>query len=233
MLYPTDLAMIHPGQELMAGKGYLEIGAFMWLSLEIDCKAKAGKNIPAGWNTLIARESAPLQKILFCNNSPVILQLKEAGTLLSIIRNEIFGQEIGYITRVHQMINEMLILITRKLTRQHISHRDFPKTFLTLEESLRKNLFHHWTVEEMATLVGLGTTAFSDKVKSYTGFTPMNYLINLRISESIKLLKRPEVNMTDIALVTGFYSSQHFSTTFKKLTGYTPSQFRKNSITKL
>jgi AraC-like DNA-binding protein len=75
----------------------------------------------------------------------------------------------------------------------------------------------------------MGTTLFNEKVKSYSGFSPINYLINIRISEAIRLLKKPELNVTDIALDTGFYSSQHFSTTFKKLTGYTPSEFRKRN----
>jgi AraC-like DNA-binding protein len=82
----------------------------------------------------------------------------------------------------------------------------------------------------MAATVGMGTTLFNEKVKSYSGFSPLNYLINIRISEAIKLLKKPDMNVTDIALDTGFYSSQHFSTTFKKLTGYTPSEFRKRNI---
>ena len=103
---------------------------------------------------------------------------------------------------------------------------------MKLEQSLRQNLSHHWTIEEMAALVGLGTTAFTEKVKNYTGFSPLNYLITIRISEAIKLLKGQELPITDIALDTGFYSSQHFSTTFKKLTGYTPSDFRKNNIPK-
>jgi AraC-like DNA-binding protein len=66
-------------------------------------------------------------------------------------------------------------------------------------------------------------------VKNYTGFSPLNYLINIRISEAIRLLKKNETSLTDIAYETGFYSSQHFSTTFKKLTGYSPRQFRKNN----
>src|SRR6478609_2518297 len=93
---------------------------------------------------------------------------------------------------------------------------------------IRDEILHQRTVEEMATLVGLGTTLFNDTVKSYSGFSPVSYLINIRISEAIKLLKKSDISLTDIALDTGFYSSQHFSTTFKKLTGYTPSQFRKN-----
>ena len=81
----------------------------------------------------------------------------------------------------------------------------------------------------MAAQVGMGTTMLTERVKNYSGFSPINYLINIRISEAIKLLKRPDVSVTDIALDTGFYSSQHFSTTFKKLTGYTPGEFRKNN----
>jgi len=38
------------------------------------------------------------------------------------------------------------------------------------------------------------------------------------------------VSFTHIALETGFYSSQHFSTTFKKLTGYTPGEFRRKNV---
>jgi AraC family transcriptional activator of mtrCDE len=100
---------------------------------------------------------------------------------------------------------------------------------MKLEQSLRNNLDHQWLVEEMAVLVGLGTTAFTEKVKNYTGFSPLHYLINIRIAEAIKLLKNTGKPVTDIALETGFYSSQHFSTTFKKLTGYTPRQFRANN----
>ena len=140
------------------------------------------------------------------------------------------NQEIGQTVRVNQLIDELLILSARHLTRQNNSRRDFPQIFMKLEQALRENLSHQWTLEEMAALVGLGNTAFSEKVKSYTGFSPLNYLINIRITEAIKLLKKPNVHVTDIALDVGFYSSQHFATTFKKLTGYTPSEFRKKHI---
>ena len=102
----------------------------------------------------------------------------------------------------------------------HAHHSNFKISGFTTEPSL----------EEMAAIAGMGTTLFNEKVKNYSGFTPLNYLINIRISEAIKLLKKKDVSITDIALDTGFYSSQHFSTTFKKLTGYTPSEFRKNNL---
>lgn len=229
-LYPTDLAIILPGQELRPEKGYLEIGSLYWLNLNLNIQKAGGNNSPGKWSSISPQEFISIRKILFLNKVPVVSRLQDAGSLFSVLRNELFNQQIGYVTRVNHLLDELLILITRKLTKQNISQRDFPQTFLKLEEALRKDLSHHWTVEEMAGLTGLGTTAFSDKVKSFTGFSPMNYLVNIRISEAIKLLRKPEVHVTNIALDTGFYSSQHFSTTFKKLTGYTPSQFRKNNV---
>ena len=229
-LFPTDLAIILPGQELYAEKGYLEIGSLYWLNLHLNIQHPGGKNTIRKWSSITSPELISIKKILFLNSVPVMSRLKDAGSIFSQLRNELFGQEIGYVTRVNHLIDELLIMITRKLTQQNISQRDFPRIFFKLEETLREDLSHHWTVDEMAALVGLGTTSFSDKVKSFTGFSPMNYLINIRISEAIKLLKKPQAHMTNIALETGFYSSQHFSTTFKKLTGYTPSQFRKNNI---
>jgi len=228
-LFPTDLAIILPGQELYAEKGYLEIGSLYWLNLHINVKDPERKNDPRQWTNITSPELISIKKILFLNSVPVVSRLKDAGSTFSQLRNELFSQEIGYVTRVNHLIDDLLIMITRKLTQQNISQRDFPRIFFKLEETLREDLSHHWTVDEMAALVGLGTTSFSDKVKSFTGFSPMNYLINIRISEAIKLLKKPHAHMTNIALETGFYSSQHFSTTFKKLTGYTPSQFRKNN----
>jgi len=231
LLFPGDVALILPRQEFGSGNGVLEIGSFTWMHLNI--RQNGNDEILLGaWSSLSETESSAISKILLINSSPVLSKFYEAGKILKSIQNELSGQEVGYRARINHQIDELFILMTRHLTRQTNSGRDFPKTFMNLEQALRQNLSHQWTVEEMAALVGLGTTLFNEKVKSYSGFSPINYLINIRISEAIKLLKRPDKNLTDIALDTGFYSSQHFSTTFKKLTGYTPSEFRKNHLSK-
>lgn len=229
VFYPGDVAVILPGIPFGSDNSILEIGAFTWIHLGIQ-KLDNGHILPGKWSGLSASESAAIGKILSLNNSPVLARCSEAGKILKCIHAELFGQEIGYQTRVNHQVDELLIQVTRHMTRQSHPGRDFPKTFMRLEEVLRQNLEHQWTVEEMAALVGLGTTLFTERVKSYSGFSPINYLINIRISEAIKLLKRPDISVTDIALNTGFYSSQHFSTTFKKLTGYRPSEFRKNHL---
>jgi len=228
-LYPGDVALVLPGQEIGGSKGILDIGTHFRLFIEInqmqfDTSMKLGT-----WSGLAEDERATISELLQHNNAQV-LKMKGALEILHELRSEILSQEIGHHTRVNHLLDSLLIIIARHSTRQSDAHADFSRRFMVLEQTLRQKLGHQWTVEEMAALFGLGTTAFTEKVKNDTGFSPMNYLINVRISEAIKLLKKPEANFTSIALETGFYSSQHFSTTFKKLTGYTPGQFRKRNV---
>ena len=229
MLYPTDVALILPGHKFGSEKGFLEIGNLSWIEITIH-KLERGGMIPGKWSGLSESESLAIGKMLLLSNSNVLSKFNEAGRIIQVIQNELFKQEIGFCTRVNQLTDELFITITRQMTKQNNSGRDFPKAFLQLEQTLRQHLAHQWTVEEMAAVIGTGTTLFNEKVKKYSGFSPINYLINIRISEAIKLLKNQEVSITDIALDLGFYSSQHFSTTFKKLTGYTPSDVRKKYI---
>ncbi len=228
-LYPGDTALVLPGQEIGGAKGYHGIGAFFCLKLLISPIDLEGRLDVGKWSKLSSSECLTLGRILKLNNLSV-LKAKDVSYIFGEMRYEIFNQEIGYQTRVNHLLDSLLILIARQSTRQASSRRDFPQTFMKLEQSLRKNLTHQWSVEEMAALVGLGTTTFTEKVKNFTGFSPLHYLINIRIAEAIKLLKSNTTNITDIALSTGFYSSQHFSTTFKKLTGHTPREFRKKNI---
>ena len=230
-LFPNDVAVILPNQEFGSSNSVLEIGSYSWIHLNVQRKGN-DELIMGPWSSLSETECNAISKILSANESPILSKFTDGAKILKSVQNELANQELGYHARINHLIDELFILITRQLTRQSNPGRDFPKTFMNLEQALRQNLSHQWTVEEMAALVGLGTTLFNEKVKSYSGFSPINYLINIRISEAIKLLKRPGISLTDIALDTGFYSSQHFSTTFKKLTGYTPSEFRKNHLSK-
>ena len=59
------------------------------------------------------------------------------------------------------------------------------------------------------------------------GITIEQYVINQKIEKVKELLKYGELSLSQIALRLGYSSTAHLSAQFKKLTGLTPSQFRK------
>ncbi|MDO9374738.1 MAG: AraC family transcriptional regulator [Bacteroidota bacterium] len=228
VLFPGDVVFILPGQKFGNEKGILELGTISWIELNIQ-QAKNSELILGKWSKLSNPEGNAVRKLLSLNSNPVLTKLNQVGEIFNAISLEIHNNELGFVTRVNHLIDELIIKIARHRTKQNNPSRDFSKVFMNLEVALRKDLSHQWSVEEMAAIAGMGITLFSERVKNHTGFTPINYLINIRISEAIKLLKKNKESITDIALDIGFYSSQHFSTTFKKLTGYSPGEFRKNN----
>ena len=57
--------------------------------------------------------------------------------------------------------------------------------------------------------------------------TPFAYLLDYRIQMAEKLLRTSDLNMTEIAVQTGFSNSAYFAKTFRELRGLSPSQYRK------
>lgn len=55
-----------------------------------------------------------------------------------------------------------------------------------------------------------------------------DYVRKKRIEKAMDLMKNPKLPLTEIAYLTGFSDQSHFSRIFKKYTGDSPSQFRKN-----
>ena len=225
--YPGDLVIVLPGQSFGSITGSFEVGSFLSLSLDPDIIYNLEEGLGEISNINLT-EQRLIGQIFLQKKKAVITNFKLFGELLQKMEVEIFSKEIGYHSKVKFILDDIWIAISRRLSKSENQGRVFPQTFQRLDQMLRENLSHPWTVEEMAAIFEMGTTTFTEKVKAYSGFPPLNYLINLRISEAIKLLKNTNRSLTDIALGTGFYSSQHFSTTFKKLTGFTPGHIRKN-----
>ena len=77
--------------------------------------------------------------------------------------------------------------------------------------------------------MGLSEGEASRTFKKLTGQSPMDYVIHYRIKIATILLKSTSKSITDIALEVGFSSSNYFTIAFKKITGLTPTEYKKNT----
>jgi AraC family transcriptional regulator len=75
--------------------------------------------------------------------------------------------------------------------------------------------------------VGMSYYHFSRSFKQSIGLSPINYITRQRIERAKRLLAETELPISEIALRTGFSSQSHFTTSFHRLAGVTPSSFRR------
>ena len=96
-----------------------------------------------------------------------------------------------------------------------------------LEEYVHDNLAQPISLAELSSIAGLSKRHFLRAFQESVGSTPYHYVLSLRINEAKRRLSETEDSITDVALATGFSHAQHFSTSFRKATGLTPSSFRQ------
>ena len=84
-------------------------------------------------------------------------------------------------------------------------------------------------VEELGIEVGISRAHLHRKMKELIGMTPSDYIRNVRLRKACEILKKPDVDITQVAYKLGFTSQPHFSTAFKKFTGVSPSEYRSHN----
>ncbi len=83
------------------------------------------------------------------------------------------------------------------------------------------------SMPEIAERLNIGYTKFRRLFKEYTGLSPAQYFIDLRIHRAKEMLRGTSASIKEISLVLQFENPEYFATTFKKRTGLTPSEFRR------
>lgn len=93
-----------------------------------------------------------------------------------------------------------------------------------IEQHFSENI----SVKQLAELGNMSISSFNRIFKKVNKLTPIEYLIEIRIEKSKKLLRRKEIPITEIAMRCGFSSSAHLSSSFSRLLNITPSEYRNS-----
>ncbi len=80
----------------------------------------------------------------------------------------------------------------------------------------------------MAEMVSLSPGYFSNLFRNEVGMSFSDYLIQIRVNNAKKLLRRFDLSIEEISKLCGFNSLAHFSRTFKERCGVSPLKFRKS-----
>lgn len=94
---------------------------------------------------------------------------------------------------------------------------------------LHKNFNQEITLEKLSELFYLNPSYCSTLFKKHTGTNYSLYVNQLRIDKASQLLLDEGLSISLIARTVGFSNEEYFFRVFKKITGQTPSEFRRRA----
>ena len=89
---------------------------------------------------------------------------------------------------------------------------------------------HAWTVDELASHVGLSRSALGERFAAVIGQPPMQYLTRWRLQLAADLLHNSRRAIAAIAADVGYDSEAAFSRAFKRELGAAPATWRRAQL---
>lgn len=166
------------------------------------------------------------------------VQVVYTGTMLEYKR--IFMQMIRELQLCQENYEQLLVLllrqifirIQRRLSRPARTEGGYLEA--EIEAAVRYFQTHYnqsFRIEDYAASRGVSTSWFIRNFKEFTGFTPMQYILTVRMSSAQNLLETTEYNVAEISDIVGYENPLYFSRIFKKQNGVSPSEFRRQMRT--
>lgn len=170
-----------------------------------------------------------------CENSILFKNMikddKKISNCIKDILNEYFKEKIGFELSVKSSLYNLVVLLLRNYVEKFEQNKqstykiDNSSQFQMVFEFIDNNYNKKICTEELASITHVSTYYFCRIFKKMTGKTTTEYINEVRLKKSINLLKKSNMNITEIATNCGFNDVNYFSRLFKKKYGICPSKF--------
>ena len=98
----------------------------------------------------------------------------------------------------------------------------------SIEQYVQQNMSRgHINLDEMAQAMGMSMRPFFQKVRDITGKTPAEVVRDMRLKHACMLLKRTNINLSELATNVGFSTAEHLISVFKERFGLSPLEYRQ------
>jgi AraC-like DNA-binding protein len=184
--------------------------------------------------------------------SPQLLSLPEFSNVIKALEMsergiQIVGQtlndvseimlQLPYLKSFERMLHffRMMDIIGRSETNIQLASKEYLKKRFTSGnkriESIHQYLMNHYREEinlkRLADLVSMAEGSLCRFFRMNMGITVFEYLNKIKVEFACKFLMDNDLTISEVCYNSGFSNFSHFNKQFKKSTGVTPSEYRK------
>jgi AraC-like DNA-binding protein len=156
--------------------------------------------------------------------SPVIGEFDPTPLKAAIDGLHAEAKEVQNLSAMHQW-SQLIHHYVLRFAQPHRSDRRLWRLWQRIEAELARP----WTLQDLAGIACMSEEHLRRVCRKEIGRTPMQHLTFLRIQQARHLLSISDDKVEVIARAVGFESAFTFSNTFKKWTGWRPSEHRGES----
>ena len=126
------------------------------------------------------------------------------------------------------LLRHLLIIFQRELTREQVLKNEYLDHEMdTAVTYFNENYNRDINIEEYATSKGMSVSWFIRSFKKFTGSTPMQFIVALRVNNAQVLLETTNYSINEISKIVGYDNQLYFSRLFHKLKGFSPREYRE------
>ena len=140
-------------------------------------------------------------------------------------------QRVNYEDMISLYMHHIFLTINRYIKEGRETKSDTISDIERAAHYFKENYNKQIFIEQYAEEHLMSVNWFIHSFKSVMKMSPMQYIISLRISAAKGYLENSLKNIAEISNEVGYENALYFSRLFKKYTGVTPTEYRKNNKT--
>lgn len=127
-------------------------------------------------------------------------------------------------------VQEVLVRLMQTQARALIEHHGkklaTTHRFAFVDQYIKEHIHDKIDVNQLADKACMSRPNFFRRFKEYFGITPIEYIQQEKIKYAKELLAKPDITVSEVALVLGYQNMNHFIRMFKHFESVTPKQFQ-------
>ena len=173
-----------------------------------------------------------------CNSEPLVITLSDDNAenikkLLWLIAHEYNHYTVGSDTIISHSMIDLFVYVTRMYEYKNSSLSGVVSKSHEIDELakyIRANFSYNLSLDFLAQHMHLSREYLSRYFKKHMGKTISEYLLEVRIEKAKQMLRTTTYPIGDICEHCGYTSIGNFQKAFKKVTGVSPSTYRKGHL---